>query len=223
MDWIQRNYYEKFFLFLHYWKVHTPYGLELDNVGQNKYGAENIREIVRLIETGELSLEDVRASYRRQIRSVSEDHLKPILDHLKQKGVYDKSLVILTADHGEGLGYEPYDLENYRNFTHNRVNESVVRVPLVIKFPKSMNTVTGIIDEPVTHLDILPTIYSLIPGITFSADEEELDGRNLLPLLTNTQSSHENAVAVNEKDDAQVVGADDSEEVQKRLEALGYL
>jgi len=221
LEWLQNEDDKKFFLFLHYWKCHSPYGLKLDNVGENEYGAENIREIVRLIETGELSLEDVRDSYRRQIQSISEDHLKPIFNILKQKGIYDDSIIILTADHGEGLGHESYDLENYRNFTHNRINESVVRVPLVIKFPKSMR-LKGKIEEKVTHLDILPTIYSLIPEVTFSPDEEKLDGRNLLPILKN-KMKHFREDVVNEKDDVEVVKADDSEKIRKHLEDLGYL
>ena len=119
-------------------------------------------------------------------------------------------------------------MKDFRNFFHNRINESVVRIPLVMKFPRSMN-LKGVIDDPVTHVDILPTIYSLVPEITFSPDEEKLDGKNLLPLLTRKlQPSYEEEVnkqeaAANVKKTPEVVKAEDSEKVKKRLEALGYL
>lgn len=221
MDWLKESVEDKFLLFLHYWKVHSPYGLELNSIGKNRYGADTVREIVRLVEAGELSLEDVRTSYRRQVQSVSEEHLKPIFDVLKQNGIYDNCLIILTSDHGEGLGYEPFSLQDFRNFTHNRMNESVIRVPLIMKFPKPMG-LKETIDEPVTHLDILPTIYSLIPGITFRPDEEKLDGRNLLPLLKR-RLHHEELVIADQQPQVQAAGADDNEKVRKRLEALGYL
>jgi hypothetical protein len=55
-----------------------------------------------------------------------------VISHLKSKNLYDKSIIILTADHGESL-YE--DVHGQGHGEHLR-GEAVTKVPLMIKFPK---------------------------------------------------------------------------------------
>src|SRR6185369_2903657 len=50
---------------------------------------------------------DYRARYDGEIRQV-DDQLAAVAAMLKARGLWDRSLVILTADHGEGLGEHRY-------------------------------------------------------------------------------------------------------------------
>ncbi len=91
---------------------------------------------------------------------------------LEQRGLLDSSLLILTGDHGEGLGQHR---EGFHGFF---VYDSTVRVPLIVRppFPDLAGTV---IAEPVSHVDLLPTILEAVGQPV----PEHAQGRSLLPLL----------------------------------------
>ncbi len=90
-----------------------------------------------------------------------------IIAWLKQKSRYDDSLVIFLADHGEAM-------KEHGVISHgNNVYDETARVPLIVKYPKSL-AVRGRY-FPVSELaDIFPTISGLL------GQEIDLDGRSLL-------------------------------------------
>ena len=90
---------------------------------------------------------------------------------LKERGLYDNTVVILTADHGEALG------EHGQKGHASSVYEEQCRVPLVIRIP---GTKAAVNDTPVALIDVTATVLSLA-----SADREDLDGVNLLPLIND--------------------------------------
>lgn len=81
------------------------------------------------------------------------DHTLGIFfDQLRQAGLYDSSMIIVTADHGEALGEDSlvshgYSVEGYH--TH---------VPLVIKYPGQTGAVR--VTAPVSGVDLYPTILT---------------------------------------------------------------
>ena len=86
------------------------------------------------------------------------------------------TLVIVTADHGESLG-------DHGELTHGMFTyESTLHVPLIIAMvtPGTRNEATGVvIDAPVTHIDLLPTILDAVGA---SADPT-LAGRSLRDVI----------------------------------------
>jgi arylsulfatase A-like enzyme/Tfp pilus assembly protein PilF len=91
--------------------------------------------------------------------------LEPILDGPK-KG---KVLVILTSDHGEGLG-------EHQESTHGVfAYESTLRVPLILW---SHTLRPSLVTTPVRHVDIVPTLLDALA----QPKSPELPGRSLLPL-----------------------------------------
>ena len=93
-----------------------------------------------------------------------------ILAQLKQKGLDASTCIILTSDHGEGLG-------EHNEPTHGIfAYESTLRVPLIIKGP-GMEART--IQTAVQHIDLLPTMLELIGGTVPGT----LKGKSLKPLL----------------------------------------
>jgi arylsulfatase A-like enzyme/Flp pilus assembly protein TadD len=91
---------------------------------------------------------------------------------LKNKGLYSKTLIVFTADHGEDLGDHGEDTHGFF------VYDSTVRIPLIIKAPGERFGAT-VIREPVQSVDIAPTILqmlSLPPG-------RDMQGKSLLSLI----------------------------------------
>lgn len=89
---------------------------------------------------------------------------------LEQRGLFDESLVVLTADHGEGLGDHG---ESYHGFF---VYDTTVHVPLVVRLPGAVEAGRVVVDA-VSHVDIAPTLIELLDLDGAGAAQ----GRSLLP------------------------------------------
>jgi arylsulfatase A-like enzyme/Tfp pilus assembly protein PilF len=95
---------------------------------------------------------------------------------LKKAGAYDNAIIVVTGDHGEGLG--EHGEETHGLFLY----DSTLHVPLILKTP--LRTAGGahhgtVIDSQVRTTDILPTILTAT-GVTAPA---ELNGESLFPLI----------------------------------------
>ncbi len=90
--------------------------------------------------------------------------------YLKEKNLDEKTLIILTADHGESLGEHGEMTHGY--FAYN----STLWVPLVIKAP---GIKPGRIEQEVCHIDIFPTVCDLL-GIDKPGS---LQGLSLVPAI----------------------------------------
>ena len=104
-----------------------------------------------------------------------DEILGSLLERLRGSGVLDRTLLVLTSDHGESLGEHGY-------LQHGpRVDEPVLHVPLLVRFPATSGHVQrgSRIAQLVRTVDILPTILDVLglqaPG--------PLDGQSLLPAV----------------------------------------
>jgi arylsulfatase A-like enzyme len=86
--------------------------------------------------------------------SVSDRYLGQLLDGLERVGVADDTLVMVTADHGYGLG------EAGRYLGAHGCAELSLRVPLVVRGPGL--AVGGRVDRPVGNLSVAPTLLDLL-------------------------------------------------------------
>ncbi len=103
--------------------------------------------------------------------SYCDDVLGRLLTALETSGIADNTIVIVTSDHGDMLGERGlwYKMNFY---------ERAVRVPLIIAGP-GIKTRRRVADA-VSHLDLLPTLSSIVGARVNGA---ELDGRDLSPAL----------------------------------------
>ena len=101
------------------------------------------------------------------------------VDQLASRGVLERSLVVLTADHGEGLG------DHGERFHGYFVYDTTVHVPLILRFP-GQALAGKRVDAAVSHVDIVPTVLDL-SGLSPEGDEGgiagRLQGRSLLTTL----------------------------------------
>src|SRR5581483_7047626 len=77
-----------------------------------------------------------------------------LLEHLKAKGIYDRAIIVLCSDHGEGLndhGEDQHSILVYREAIH---------VPLLLKLPQSKRANTSV-DAPAALSDIFNAILRL--------------------------------------------------------------
>lgn len=107
----------------------------------------------------------------------SDEIVGRLLATLKRRDWYDSATIIVTADHGEGLG--DHEEEEHGLFLY----DEVMRIPLLVKLPGGTGAGTRR-REPVQHIDLMPTLLSL----TRVNAPVDLRGRDLTPLLRGTGS-----------------------------------
>jgi len=104
------------------------------------------------------------------------------IEFLKKQGLYDDSIILLTADHGESLG------EMGRRSHVANVTPEVIRIPLVIHLPQRLKSAMVWNSEEVVRLrDIAPTLYYLVGHRPIKQDL--MIGRPLFTLTAAEQKS----------------------------------
>lgn len=206
-QWLDANAHAPFFLFFHNYDSHSKFK-ESDCVGCDlpyypprprflKYASElteppSLRAAGRLQATDllfaaiegkeSLSKEEIEymiALYDDAIRGVDEGVGK-LFDALKERGVYDDAIIIVTSDHGENFG------ENGQ-FLHEHVYEGSARVPLIIRFPNGKHSGKRV-PKMVQLTDLAPTVLDLL-GLQGPA----MDGESLMPIVRGEREPRQNA------------------------------
>ncbi|TPK69183.1 choline-sulfatase [Mesorhizobium sp. B2-4-19] len=126
----------------------------------------------------EITPDQVRRSRRGYFANISyvDDKLSEILDVLERTRMADDTIILFCSDHGDMLGER--GLWFKMSFF-----EGSVRVPLMIA---GRGIRPGLIDAPVSNLDVAPTLCDLA-GIDIGAIAPWTDGQSLLPLTDGTQ------------------------------------
>ena len=148
-SWIVPRASKPFFLFLHLFDPHAPY-----------QPAEPFRSETALPYDGEIAAVD--------------SALGSFFQKLKALGVYDRALIILTSDHGEGLsqhGEPEHGIFVYREALH---------VPLIVKLPHSLRKGEQVA-AAAQLIDLPPTIAE-VTGAEWPAAR----GTSLLALTTTS-------------------------------------
>jgi arylsulfatase A-like enzyme len=165
-----------FFVWLHVQNIHGSYDppppydslfMKISKPGQlsgfpegfRAYCANDLTDAWRSGVLPEKYQKEATALYDGEIR-LADDYLSKIFSYLKESGLYEKTLIVATADHGE-VFFEKVA----KNFSKNgpghtgRYNDVSIRVPLIIKPAKSSELNVG--KRPsqlISTLDIAPTL-----------------------------------------------------------------
>jgi len=136
----------KFFLWIHYYDPHLSYETHAE---VPPFGSTRVDRY-----DGEIRFTDL--------------HLGRLIAHLRKAGLWDRTAVILTGDHGEGFGEHGVTEHGFDLYPAQTKVPFIVRVPGIA--PRRVRV-------PVGHIDIAPTLVNLARGQA----EPAFIGRSLLP------------------------------------------
>ena len=179
--WIKKSRPKPFFAYLHFLETHSPYRAPLkfafefltlrDSI---KRVSINYDHLKFLLGERDMTSEDFRilvSCYDNSIRYV--DHLiGKIVRLLQNQGVYDETLIMVLADHGDNIG------DHGLMFHYSCLYDTLIKIPLLVKFPAHIG-LTGRISRVVQNVDIFPTILSLL-GIHDEAVCDQIQGNDML-------------------------------------------
>ncbi|MBU4268211.1 MAG: sulfatase [Acidobacteria bacterium] len=167
---------QPFFLFLNYMDAHTPYVPPppfADRFPGRDKQFRWARASKRSNETGRLlrplaarELQHLTSQYDGAIAYL-DDRLRRLFGTLRNLGLYDNSLIIVTADHGEAFGEAGLIGHGVSVYQHQ------IHVPLIVKFPSPAPGAT--VDILVSASDLFATVLDVV-GAKHS---QALAGRSL--------------------------------------------
>lgn len=139
----------RFFLWAHFMDPHKDY---LEHEGFSKFGNSS------------------RDRYDGEVAFV-DHHVGRVLDAIEKAGLGERTIVVLTSDHGEAF------MEHDVYFHGRRLWEEIVRIPWIWVVPGLEGRR---VRARVSHIDLVPTVLDL----TGAQTQTRLAGRSLMPLLT---------------------------------------
>lgn len=167
LAWIESHADRRMFAWVHYYDPHWPRkppGPYLERY-RDEPGLDAFLEARRIPDSVDeapckLPTDTRRATnaYDGAVRYV-DDQVKLLLDALRERQLLDRTVIVLTADHGEGLNQHEWP-------AHGRNWEEQLHVPLLIRFPGDRSGLPPRFEPVVSLIDVLPTVLGRVdlPG-----------------------------------------------------------
>ena len=188
---------EPFFLFFNFIDPHYPYsppdlwryGFSRDRDLGEKIARFRFSEMAMVAGARPVEIERLVPFYDAEM-SYLDFVVGRLFAWLREKDYYEESLVIVTSDHGEHLG------EGGR-FAHQfSVEEELLHIPLVVKYPHGDQSGRVVDDPLVSNLDVYATILAAAAGgslpegpPTASKDLRDMDGFDRRALIAESYFS----------------------------------
>ncbi len=168
-NWLENNHKEKFFGWFHFLSPHSPYTYR--DMAKEFYQADYSGRFERTTKgkfevNNNAELKRVRDLYDGEI-FYADSLFKKLMDKLADLGIDNKTIIVLTSDHGE-------EFMDHGGLQHNTVYEEVIRIPMIIYHP---DLAAGVrVELPYSNTDLYKTLPALV-GLT---SDKITDGLNLL-------------------------------------------
>ena len=158
LDWLSKNADKKFFLWMHLYDPHHPYTPPAPYSDEYK---DHLYD-------GEIAFADAQVGR--------------LLKFLKEKGLYDKTVIVLSGDHGESLGEHGEKTHGF--FIYN----ATTHVPLIVRLPGSKGA--RVVGSVASLADEMPTILEAL-GVEIPS---QVQGHSLLPEIRGEKAEHDRNV-----------------------------
>jgi choline-sulfatase len=194
IHWLSQQDGSPFFLWVHLWDPHIPY-----------YAPEEYRERFQVPSLelplkfafvrrpGDVTAEMVQKTVAAHDAEIgwTDHNLGRLLAAMKSRGYFHRSLIAVTADHGESMA-ELLERRAYV-FDHGEfLYRHQLAVPLLIRMPGEPVSDGAVLHRgPVSLLDLMPTILDLL-GLDTPGNTE---GRSLQPLMAGGSLPHRAVIA----------------------------
>ena len=155
LAFVAANADRRFFLWVHYYDPHYLYERHSD-----------------VPDFGDAPID----LYDQEIR-FTDLHLGRLVEDLRRRGLYDRTAIVITGDHGEGFGEHGIDLHGYHLYAAQTKVPLIIRVPGLAPVRPTM---------PAGHVDLVPTLANLA-GLP---PAPEMMGRSLIDVMSGQADAH---------------------------------
>jgi arylsulfatase A-like enzyme len=185
---------EPFFLYAIYWDMHLPYAAKARDVAYwlpagvtLSQGQRVNRDALKYL-TGQMPMSDedfavLQAFYDGALASLDAE-IGALVTWLRQRGILDRTMLIITSDHGENIG--DHGLMSHAYSLH----DTLIHVPLLVRYPELFPPGQRVTQQ-VQLTDLFPTILDVL-GLDVLHVRQELQG---VSLLTPTPDTPEERLA----------------------------
>lgn len=194
-----------FFVWIHLNSVHLPYAPSEKNASRwmdtsrESVGVAAVREHRMILRQEQAGLEykhasnvafvaedapTIRALYDGEVADLDES-LGKALQGMRENGLLDRTIVVITADHGEELldhGWVGHASTSY----DGKLYDELIRIPLIIRLPDQSRV--GRFGALVQGVDLMPTLLQLL-GVDASRITPPMQGQSLMRLLLGERPS----------------------------------
>jgi arylsulfatase A-like enzyme len=158
LRWLRRQVGGRFFLWIHYFDVHDPVLLPP-------------REFTDAFQPASSDTPSVlRAVYDAEIAFV-DSQVGRVMAALEEIGAASDTVVVIVADHGEGLGDHGW-------WGHTILYQEQIRVPMIVSAPE---IAPRRVSTPVRTIDVVPTVAELLE--LSGTEDADWDGTSLVEAM----------------------------------------
>ena len=194
--WFKANRDKRFFAYVHFKEPHCPY--DPPPPFDTQFGADGpIPKADRVCpdEGPQVDPKDIFKAANRGVRPLTSDEREHLVrlydgnlafadqevgkirDVLQAEGLWDRTVLIVAADHGEGLyehGWIGHNVHLFDEFIH---------IPLIVRFPGGRGPAGKRVKEMVDLLDVGPTIADVFGVLGKGGSKDQFQGRSLFPVI----------------------------------------
>lgn len=181
VDYIEKQGDNPFFVNLWLYNVHMPLQAKQDKI--DKYNS--------LIDS---TARHQNPTYAAMVEH-TDDAVGKIINKLKEKGLYENTIILFSSDNGGLIGKSKRNVTNNAPLRNGKgdIFEGGVRIPTIIYAPNHKFE-TKKIDEPIISMDYYPTLMELAGISNVKTQAQTVDGESLVPLMKVTTNPKREAI-----------------------------
>ncbi|MCB0843676.1 MAG: sulfatase-like hydrolase/transferase, partial [Bacteroidetes bacterium] len=190
IDFIDQNMDQRFCLWLGFHEPHSPFNFPIEykdrtvpsQISLAQGSEEDDRWIPEVFsDLTEKEKKGITAAYYNSVEYLDKN-VGMVIDHLEQKGLLEKTLIIYLGDHG-------YLLNHHKRFEKHTMWEEAVNAPLIIQANGRYGK-NSVSDQLTEFVDLAPTILEAL-GMN---PMDGLQGKSLIPLISGQTNQHKSQI-----------------------------
>lgn len=192
--WLDTKPPGKFFAYLHYREPHAPFNPPKEWLNEfldpnYKGGANASFEFRQKVNLNQDQFSQADKDYVISLYDANLNYgdyqIGLVVKKLKELGIYNNTIIIVTADHGEAFwqhGFQGHNGQLYQESIH---------IPMVIKLVKNSPVLAKRVPAVTRTIDYYPTLVDLLD---LSRRYMDVDGRSFLPYFVSAPSDGREAI-----------------------------